>query len=134
MTPWEINLKDVQYDQVLDNLIEDNFFLQTMLCSLPKLMDIGWQTELTRIGTATVIAIHLFKSKNGYLPENLKHIVEYDYLEEVPFDPYSGSPIIYRKIDDGFILYSVNRDMKDNGGNRNNDLDFLFWPLEKPER
>jgi hypothetical protein len=96
-------------------------------------MDIGWQAELARMGTATVIAIHLFKLENGHLPESLKQIVDSGYLEEVPFDPYSVSPLIYRKTDDEFILYSVNRDMEDNGGIRIKDLDFVFWPVENLE-
>jgi hypothetical protein len=31
-------------------------------------------------------------------------------------DPFSDDPLLYRSDADGFILYSVGRDRKDNGG------------------
>lgn len=127
-TPWEINQKVGPYDKELDRLIKDNFFLQTMLSSLHKFMGVGWQTELARSGTATVIAILLYQSKNGHLPEDLSHVVKSGFLDELPIDLYSGQPLIYRKTNDTFILYSVGSDMVDNGGVPL--IDRVFWPVE----
>lgn len=131
-TPWEINQKVGPYDKVIDKLIKDNYFLQTMLSSLHKLMDIGWQTELARSGTSTVTAILLYKSKNGHLPESLNHVVESGCLDELPIDSYSGQPLIYRKTNNSFILYSVGSDMVNDGGMP--FLDRIFGPVETFEK
>jgi hypothetical protein len=38
------------------------------------------------------------------------------YLSAIPMDPYSGRPLVYRRVGDTYVLYSVGRDGKDDGG------------------
>ena len=62
-------------------------------------------------------------------------------LKEVPIDPFSDKPLVYRKTDDGFILYSVGFDLIDNDGqfgtgsdgkpqNSCANGDYIFWPMD----
>jgi len=39
-----------------------------------------------------------------------------DILPEVPLDPFTGKPYIYRLEDEGFIVYSVGSNQKDDNG------------------
>ena len=39
-----------------------------------------------------------------------------EYLSQVPEDPYGDGPLIYRRTEGEFILYSVGADGEDDGG------------------
>jgi hypothetical protein len=39
---------------------------------------------------------------------------------EVPTDIYSGAPLRYRRLDNGYVVYSVGFDGKDGGGEPGN--------------
>ncbi len=62
--------------------------------------------------TATLAAIDLFlyRQQNGSYPETL------DALNGNYPDPFSGNQMGYRRHGDGFRIWSVGRDLKDNGG------------------
>ena len=38
------------------------------------------------------------------------------YLTSVPLDPYTLQPLVYRRLDSGYRLYSTGRDGLDDGG------------------
>lgn len=63
-----------------------------------------------------VLALELYHRKRGEWPESLSSVqAEYDLPELL--DPYTKFPPIYRRTSDGFLLYSVGLDGKDDGGN-----------------
>ncbi len=37
-------------------------------------------------------------------------------LTEVPIDPFTGKPLVYRREGEGFIVYSLGSNQKDDGG------------------
>jgi len=83
----------------LDRAFEKAFLLQT-------------QRELAR----TAIALHRYRLEHGRFAESLEDLVP-RFLAEVPCDWMDGLPLRYRRDDDdGFTLYSVGRDGKDDGG------------------
>lgn len=60
--------------------------------------------------------IRAFQLEQGKLPGNLSQLVP-EYLPSVPNDPFfSGWPLVYRVQADGYILYSVGPNRKDDGG------------------
>ena len=61
------------------------------------------------------LALRAYSVENGDPPEKLADLVP-DYLSEVPRDPYSGKPLVYRRNAKGYVLYSVGPDGHDNGG------------------
>jgi hypothetical protein len=65
-----------------------------------------------------LLAIQLFEADHGRLPNDLAELSP-EYLPQIPLDSYSGQPLIYRRLDSGFDLYSVGRDGIDNGGTFN---------------
>lgn len=83
------------------------------------------------------IALHRWHQQKGKWPERLTELVP-DLLASEPLDVFTGRQLIYRVNPDGrnFILYSVGRDMKDDGGKRAPTLqqagDQVFWPPQPP--
>jgi len=61
------------------------------------------------------IGCKIYKNYNGRFPEKISDLVP-DILLEEPLDPFTGKPYIYRLEDDGFIVYSVGSNQKDDKG------------------
>ncbi len=61
------------------------------------------------------LALRLYHHDHGAYPQSLDPLVP-DYLSQLPIDPHSGRPFIYRPDGGDFLLYSVGKDGIDNGG------------------
>jgi hypothetical protein len=79
------------------------------------------------------IACERHRQKVGAYPETLADLPK-DLLAEVPNDPFSGKPILYKKLADGAVAYSVGFDGLDDGGTdltpskrTQADLGFRLW-------
>jgi len=69
-----------------------------------------------RLALAKVtLALKLYKHQHGAYPEDLSALAP-EILKAVPVDPFTGKPLIYRRVGNGFIIYSVGKDLTDNGG------------------
>jgi hypothetical protein len=68
-------------------------YLQEFGGRLPIDERVLWQRAL-----ATVIALERFWIVRGAYPKDLAELVP-EYLRELPRDPYSGSPLIYQRVD-----------------------------------
>jgi hypothetical protein len=58
------------------------------------------------LAASTAVACERFRIARGRWPEHLAEISK-DILSEVPIDPFTGSPLLYRRFDDGIAVYSV---------------------------
>ncbi len=66
--------------------------------------------------TQTVLAVERFRRAHGNaLPSDLEQLVP-AYLSAVPTDPYDGKPLRFKKLGPGYVLYSIGRDLRDDGG------------------
>jgi hypothetical protein len=63
----------------------------------------------------TALALEQFRIQNGHLPEKFEELNP-TFIAEVPEDPFTGSQLLYRLLPKGYIIYSVGRDLIDNGG------------------
>jgi hypothetical protein len=62
------------------------------------------------------VAIERYRRAHGEaLPAALTDLVP-TYLTEIPEDPVTGRPLLYRAVADAFMVYSVGPDGKDDGG------------------
>ena len=61
------------------------------------------------------VALRRYRMKHGRYPESLAALVP-EFAKKLPVDPFNGTDFIYRIDGQGFILYSVDVDGKDNGG------------------
>jgi hypothetical protein len=72
--------------------------------------------ETERQMTLAAIALKRYQLRHGRLPTSLPALVP-EFLLAAPCDPMSGKDLCYRLKPDGcFVLYSVGRDGKDEGG------------------
>ena len=62
--------------------------------------------------TMTVCALRGFTLTHGKPPERLSELVP-EFLASVPIDPFDGKPMRYRREGDGWVLWSVGSDRKD---------------------
>jgi len=70
--------------------------------------------SLLRIARCS-LAIEKYRNAKNKKPNSLQELVP-EYIDSVPKDPYNGRNINYKNDDKGYIVYSVGKDLIDNGG------------------
>ncbi len=75
--------------------------------------DLAHLTLLRVAGVA--MAVEQYRLANGNLPERLADLVP-AFLPDVPLDPYDGRPLRYRRREKGYVVYSIGKDLTDDGG------------------
>ncbi|MGB0258095.1 MAG: hypothetical protein ACPGES_05530, partial [Coraliomargarita sp.] len=63
----------------------------------------------------TGLALTAYHSAQGTYPATLEALIP-DFMDAIPMDPFSTGPMVYKKMDDGYALYSVGPDLIDNNG------------------
>ncbi len=69
-----------------------------------------------RDAALTALAIERFRrAHDGALPESLQQLVP-TWLPKIPTDIFDGQPLRYRRLERGYVVYSVGSDRIDDGG------------------
>jgi hypothetical protein len=66
--------------------------------------------------TAVAIACERFRRANRRWPASLAEIPK-TILAAIPLDPFDGQPLRYKRLEVGAVVYSVGRNLRDDGGN-----------------
>ena len=66
-------------------------------------------------GGQIALACKIYMHREGRFPEEIDELVP-DLLDEKPVDPLTGNPFIYKLQEDGFVVYSVGSNEKDDEG------------------
>lgn len=135
-TPWQLYTRGIDPDQQIQDMLKKYIALQP----------VGWLHTLVRFhqicdthvsALLATVAILRYKAERGKFPQTLDELLETGYLEELPMDPYSDKPLVYKKTDEDFTLYSIAGDFHDDGGVPSNwgrgGGDQVFWPVQSPE-
>ena len=69
----------------------------------------------TRHNLEVAFALAEWKTKNGSYPDSLADLVP-AYFDKVPQDGFAGTPLNYQLEGDGFLIYSIGRNLEDEGG------------------
>lgn len=69
------------------------------------------------------LGVERYRLAHGELPQKLDELVPL-YLKTVPTDPFDGQPLRYRKLANGYVVYSVCKDGHDDGGDELKDITF----------
>ena len=93
------------YHKISESVLPNFSSVFLKLATLEAMFDTG------RVG----LACKIYKNRHGEFPEALTDLAP-EILEEIPVDPFTGASLIYRKEGDGFIVYSVGSNLKDDGG------------------
>lgn len=68
------------------------------------------------------VAIERFRRERSALPAQLSDLVP-QYLREIPVDPYSGRPLLFRPAKDAYTVYSVGPNQQDDQGDLSSELE-----------
>ncbi|MHC5059851.1 MAG: hypothetical protein ACYTFK_02035 [Planctomycetota bacterium] len=140
-SPGQRRTEQIDVDKDIEPLWKDNLFMQILLPALNKVSIIGYRNKANAEAMLGLIAILRHKEKSDNFPESLDELVESGLLKALPIDPFSDKPLVYRKTDDGFTLYSVSENFTDDGGKLfidskgkvkiwADDGDAVFWPVD----
>ncbi len=131
-------------DDKFKELLGGNIFLGTLVPAVRRVIEIGNRLPVDVGAALTMIAIFRYNGDTGLYPQNLNQLVSAGYLKQLPIDSYSDKPLVYKKTEDNFILYSIGPDFKDDGGKPSRDRkgrvrlwvgegDVVFWPQPESE-
>ena len=59
--------------------------------------------------------LEIYKRRNGEYPKKLEQLIP-EIFQQLPVDPFTGKNFIYRKKEDRILIYSVGKNLKDDGG------------------
>jgi hypothetical protein len=83
----------------------------------------------------TALALELYRQENGgKSPPELNALLP-KFLAKVCLDPFTGMPLRYRPMSQGYMVYSVGADLVDNGGlgqDGSKNMDEIFGTLNPP--
>jgi hypothetical protein len=85
-----------------------------------------------------VLAAERFRRKNNRWPESPDELLKAGLLKAIPTDPYTGGPLKWKRTADGALIYSVGRNLIDDGGvfdrtsnKLESDYGFELWDVAK---
>jgi len=147
-SPRQLKEQDINFEQDFGNwsfMKKARFWPISML--MPATVSIrrfSFQLKTDLQGLITILAVLRYNQDKGHYPENLNKLIETSYLKELPIDLYSDKPLVYKKTDEGFMLYSLGPDFEDDGGKAfvikkgrisqrpsYGDADAILWPIQK---
>jgi hypothetical protein len=144
MTPYQRHVSDIKTaDEMYESLQNYRFFLlQIFMPATARVSGIVYRGKMVHESTKTIVALLLWKIEKNQYPATHDELVKAGFLEELPMDAFSDKPLVYKKTDDDFILYSVGFNFTDDGGEFSKDRsgnirkwgdngDTIFWPVIK---
>ncbi len=84
---------------------------------LRRAMNINSRYESSRRVTIMALAIEQYRHEHKNLPDSLNELVP-DYINTVLKDPYDDQDLRYKKLEKGYVVYSVGEDCTDNHGKK----------------
>ncbi len=101
--------------------------------SLPALRMERWATERSR---AQLRCVRVLNALQGYIEEHEgaePKLSDLGLPPDVTTDPFSGKPLTMKKLPEGWLIYSVGKNLKDDGGSLEDEQDVGFGPLGPAE-
>lgn len=136
-TPWQLHTQGIDSDGEINRMLEG--YAIEKIPSVYHVIELYQRLKAKESALITIIAILRYKEDKGSFPENLDQLVSAGYLNQLPMDPYSDKPLVYKRLDSNFMLYSLGADFDDDGGvhsrwgQYSQGGDQVFWPVKKQE-
>jgi hypothetical protein len=134
-TPFQLKKEAIDADQTWKELVGGN----KLLCGAPAVsrpFELSFRMVAQRDALITTLALLRYKDDKGGFPADLQELVSAGYVAQMPMDPYSDKPLVYRRTENNFLLYSVGADFRDGGGQHDRRWgqgeqggDYVFWPV-----
>jgi len=143
-SPAQIRAENIDIEEQTMELIGGNILLEILTPALGRVSEIAHRNKADVEAALAIIAILRYKQDIGSYPDKLEKLINADYLKVLPIDPYSGEPLVYKKMDNNFVLYSFGPNFRDDDGKMaynkegkprwrgtEEDGDTVFWPVDK---
>jgi len=139
-SPAQIRAEDMDIEEKINEIVRGNMLLTIFCPAIGKVVEISHRNKSQIHATIAIIAILRHKAEKDDFPDSLQQLLSSGYISQIPIDVYTDKPLIYRKTEDSFILYSVSENFTDDGGqpardDKGNprtwadDADAVFWPV-----
>ncbi len=92
-----------------------NLVISLLMPAFQKAQTASDRWEQTRRNLGVAFALAAYRRDTGHYPAKLDDLAP-KYLAAIPADLFSGKPLIYRPTANGYLLYSVGVNGKDDGG------------------
>jgi hypothetical protein len=128
-TPWQLHNEPAQSPPSDNPLTTD----------MTKIIEIEYRSRTDTQALITTLAVMRYRSDKGGYPASLPELVPAGYIKELPTDPFSNNPLVYKQTRESFTLYSFGADYDDNGGqpskwgSGDEGGDQVFWPVQSTE-
>jgi hypothetical protein len=136
-SPIELHKEGKDPNKVLDNMAKDNVLLNILTPAFAKTLVMSYRFRTDTQALITTLSILRYKAERSEYPATLETLAEAGYIKEVPIDPFSGEPLVYKRTADNFVLYSVGENFVDDGGTHSgwgtNEGDYVYWPVQPVE-
>ena len=143
-TPWDMRNDPIKEQEPIAGVQIAPVLLIHNTEAYTRVNAITWRMKTGREALLTVLAILRYEKAKGRYPVDLNGLVEAGYLKKLPMDVFSGKPLVYKRADDNFILYSVGPNFKDDRGISGTGIsgrakkwtdngDTVFWPLPESQ-
>jgi len=138
-TPWQLHSEPDSPRDALADLLREDAFIELLGSPCFRVMDLPWRERTSLDALVAALGIIRYRADHEQYPDSLEQLVEAGYLNRVPQDCYSNGPLIYRRTDDNFLLYSCGADFDDDGGAPSKwgegeaGGDQVFWPVQEKD-
>ena len=136
-TPAQLHSQGLDPVESLEQMTKDDPLLHTLAPAFNRAAELSYRAKATTDALITTLSLLRHKADKACFPDSLKQLLKTGYLKELSIDPYSDGPLVYRRIDDNFTLYSLGADFDDDGGTPSKwgegegCGDQVFWPVER---
>ncbi|MGB2806104.1 MAG: hypothetical protein WBC22_00050 [Sedimentisphaerales bacterium] len=138
-SPARLRKEGKSPEKVIKDMTKDNPFVDILTRIELWTIETSFRCRVRADALITTFALLRYKAEKNQLPESLDQLVSTGYLKQLPMDPYSDGPLVYRRQGSDFILYSLGADFDDDGGVHSKwgggeqGGDQVFWPVQKQE-
>jgi hypothetical protein len=118
----------------INRLVQDskNPLLRVLLPTVGRTRALYEGLNARRNATYLIAHLHAFRGRKGAYPESLSELPAED-VARWRMDPFSAAHFVYKKLGEGFTLYSVAENEMDDGGKHSESMkdgDYVFWPVQ----
>jgi len=140
--PQQLRAEGIGLEKQIEQLVKGNVLLEMMSPAISKVHQLTYRIKADVEATSTIAAILRHQQNKGVLPTDLNELQQAGYVKQLPLDPFSNQPLVYKRTNDDFTLYSVGLNFIDDGGKRYLDKtgkvqlwadegDAVFWPVQE---
>jgi acetyl esterase/lipase len=112
--------QSVQQPAKVRGKVLGDLYISLMMPAFTKLQHAADRNQQLQDNILLAFALAWYQRDHGHYPKKLEALAP-KYLAQVPRDLFSGKPLIYRPAGNGYLLYSVGVNGKDEGGRGSDD-------------